>query len=399
MTRTLLFAFVLLVACTGGVLIYRALAVRRPAQPDGRTITVIDLAGRTVTLRQPIRRIVLLRSRDVYDLSAVLGDELPDRLVGWGDDVQLYDTDAYRKYVERFPSLAGLPVVGSVVKDSVSTEAVLALDPDLVIIEASSGSKTRSFRKLEEAGLPLLCVELSRRPTCGPQETIALLGKVLGREARTREIVAYIDAQFDKVASRLDRIPQPPPSIYIEAGNLGPSTYSATYSSGNDRDVSWGSVMSYLRCRNVIGQSVGGMAPTSPEYLIAADPDLIVVTGACWTAHDAMRLGFYAQPAESRRLLAAFTARPGWSGLKAVRNGRVYSVFHGFCMHAGNFSTVQQLAKWLYPDLFADLHPQQALEEFHRRFMPVDCSGVWMIGLDAPADDTPATAPDGGGSP
>ena len=42
----------------------------------------------------------------------------------------------------------------------------------------------------------------------------------------------------------------------------------------------------------------------------------------------------------------------------------------------------QQLAKWLYPERFADLAPEARLREFHDRFLPIECRGVWMIPLE-----------------
>ena len=45
------------------------------------TVTVTDLAGREVTLNYPVERIVLIRSRDIYGISAVLGDSTVSRKV------------------------------------------------------------------------------------------------------------------------------------------------------------------------------------------------------------------------------------------------------------------------------------------------------------------------------
>jgi iron complex transport system substrate-binding protein len=49
-----------------------------------------------------------------------------------------------------------------------------------------------------------------------------------------------------------------------------------------------------------------------------------------------------------------------------------------------SFAAVQQLAKWLYPGEFQELDPHQRLQEFHRKFMPIDLSGTWMVELKGP---------------
>ena len=47
-----------------------------------------------------------------------------------------------------------------------------------------------------------------------------------------------------------------------------------------------------------------------------------------------------------------------------------------------SFAAAQQLAKWLYPEEFKELNPEERLHEFHLKFMPVEMSGTWMVSLD-----------------
>jgi iron complex transport system substrate-binding protein len=43
---------------------------------------------------------------------------------------------------------------------------------------------------------------------------------------------------------------------------------------------------------------------------------------------------------------------------------------------------VQWIAKWLHPDLFADLDPDATFAEYHRRFLPIDYKPGYAVSLD-----------------
>ena len=348
------------------------------------TVTVTDLAGREVTLKYPVERIVLVRSRDIYGISAVLGEATAEKIAAWGPDIKTADKDAYEKYLEHFPSLGQLPWLGDIFKDALSTEQIIALDPDVVIVETFMSERGyESIDRLEQAGVPLLFLDFSRRPFEAPQESILLIGKITGQNARAQEIVAYVNEQIELVFNRLKNSQGPKPTVYLEAGNLGPKEYSVTYGYNKKQTMSsWGAMLQATGADNIAGEAVVNMAVINPEYLLEANPDRIVITGAYWPAEGAMRMGYYAEPVEAKRHLRAFCERPGWQDLDAVKNNQVYSLFHGFTMHIFSFVGLQQMVKWLYPETFQDIDPEENFREFHRRFMPIEYSGTWMIAID-----------------
>jgi iron complex transport system substrate-binding protein len=357
------------------------------AQSATETITVTDLAGRDVTLKQPIERIVLMRSLGVYDLAAILGDALPETLVGWDSSLKTGDADTYQKFVERFPRLKEVTVLGDVLRDTVSAEAVLALKPDLVIVNTymlDRGVKT--LEQLERAGVPLLYLQFDD-PFQDTQNSLRLLGKVLGKEARAEAVVEFIDTEINKVLDRLEQIDSPPPSLYLEAGTQGPTRYGNTFGQTKQgKAVNWGSVLSQVRCRNIAAESIAGMygmGVIRPEYLLSQDPDVIVISGAHWMAFpDSLQLGYLTEKENARAKLQVFAKRPGWSQLSAIKAHRLHGIHARFGSHALSFVAAQQLARWLYPKEFRDLDPAARLREFHEKFMPVSYSGTWMVSGD-----------------
>ncbi|WP_203328969.1 ABC transporter substrate-binding protein [Candidatus Laterigemmans baculatus] len=380
-------AAAILWVCLLGIGLWQATAPSVDSETVGESyLEVTDLAGRKVVLRQPVERVVLLRSLGIYELAAVLGDDIDDRLVGWDSSLESGDHDTYQAFVERFPRLQEIPVLGDSLRDTVSAEAVLALKPDLVILNTYMRDRHHEgVARLEQAGVPLLYLDLSD-PFEGPQESVLLLGKVLGKEERAQAIAGWIDQHLDEVFKRLETIQSPAPSIYLEAGTQGAGEYGNTFGTdGHGNAVNWGSVLSQLRCRNVAAESVTGaygMGRIRPEYLLAVNPEVVVITGAHWSAYqDSLRLGYFADAAESRGQLQKYLSRPGWSELEAVKHDRVHGIHTRFGSHVMSFAAASQIAKWLYPAEFQDFDPEADWREFHERFMPLQYGGTWMVSL------------------
>lgn len=351
-----------------------------PAQTTATIATYTDLAGKTVKVTTNVQRIVLLRSRDIYELSAILGDEISEKLVGWGPDLKNKDNDGYKKFTEAFPKLKTLQDTGDVQSDAVSVETMLNLKPDLIVADQYMLDEFQSVKKLIEAGLPVVCIDESTDPLATPQKGIRLLGKILGKESRADEIADYADLQVKKIYETIATINDPKPSVYLECGDTGPKTFSDTYSGSNDQ--SWGTVLGRLRVNNIAEGAVQGMAQINPELVISKNPEIIVITGQNWTsASDSMRLGFYADKVDSKARLKAFATRAGWNELSAIKNNRVYSVFHNLSMHIFDFVGLQALAKDFYPNQFKDLDPEQNLKTFFEKYMPITYSGMFSLSL------------------
>ena len=348
-------------------------------------VQYVDLVGRKVWIARDVRRIVLLRSKDIYLLAALLGDDLPTQLVAWGPDLKVDDAEVYRRLLARFHHLGEIAVTGDVYSDGLNVEQLTRIGADLII--ADKFMLGRKFaERMESTGLPVVYLDGASDPLTGPQNGLCLLGKILDRQDRARTITDFMEAQVRVVVSRIASNAPPAPTVYLESGNLGPEGYCQCYGAiGKTRQqTSWGAILRALQVHNIAEDRVVGSAPISPEALLKADPQIIVITGQNWSrfkSPDAMQLGFNVAPADARQRLMGFTARPGWNLLSAVRNKKVYGVFHN-TVSPTVFSGVQALAKDCYPDLFMDLDPEKCLKEFYDRFMPIAYDGTWMCTLE-----------------
>jgi iron complex transport system substrate-binding protein len=344
------------------------------------TIVITDMAGREVSVNAPVERIVLASARHLHEFAAVGGAEVIDQIVGWGSDLNLYDQDTYLKYQEAFPQIDDITDIGYHYKGTFSVEAVVNLSPDVVVFplwlvdEEGVGD---DILKLEKANIPAVFIDYYTEPFENPVRSTTIIGQLLDKESRAREVTDFYQEQVNEVSSLLETLSVAKTTAYVEVGSKGPSEYGSTYSGQG-----LGALVTKAGGDNIADGIIEGSGAINPEYLLITDPEVIIISGSYWpSTGDSMRLGYHATEADSRVLLQAFTERGGWDTLSAVQNGRVYSIFHGFSFRIYNFAGIQAFAKWLYPDLFADMDPAANFQEFHDRFMPVEYSGVWMLGI------------------
>src|SRR3546814_696091 len=137
------------------------------AQP----ITVTDAVGRSVTLQAPAKRIILTQARHLQVL-ALLHPDPVSILAGWSDEFRTSFSNEYQSYLEHFPAIAKIPVVGRHTADTFSVEQALALQPDLVLLTASFAGIGKGqdpnasliIRQFQSAGKPVLIIHFFVQP-------------------------------------------------------------------------------------------------------------------------------------------------------------------------------------------------------------------------------------------
>jgi iron complex transport system substrate-binding protein len=185
-----------------------------------------------------------------------------------------------------FPaSVRQLPLLGSGLVPSI--EAIVALKPDLVLLAGSS----RASQRLQSLGIKVLALEPKTHPDL--QRVLKTLGDVLGLPPSTAmQLWQGMDAQLNAVAASLS--PNARGSrVYIEVGR-GP------YAAGESSFI--GQTLARLGARNIVPAALGPFPQLNPEFVLAADPDVLIV---------------------SSRSSEGLVLYPGWASMRAVRAKRV----------------------------------------------------------------------------
>lgn len=355
---------------------------------SAESITVTDLAGRTVEVEKDPSAIVLGEGRMIYSLALLDRDDPFERVVGWKDDMLLYDPDAWRKYEAKFPEAADIQRLGSPYSDEWSLEAVVSLGTQVVFMNLGNllqAQESGIIDKLEEAGIATIFVDFRQDPTQNTVPSIQLMGRILDERDNADAFTDYYQAQMKRIYSAVEQIPDADrPLVFVEqAAGYTPGECCRTFGSAN-----LGRLVDLAGGRNWGSQLFPGFGgAVSLEAVFAEDPDVIIGTGANWSeanpATEAVLFGYEAEDEGVQERLQALADREGWPELTAVRNGRFHGVYHQFYNSPYHFVAMQAFAKWLHPELFADLDPEATMTELHDRFLPIDHSGIFWATLNS----------------
>lgn len=177
-----------------------------------------------------------------------------------------------------------------------NVEAIAGYSPDLVVVSYDPGGLVKSLKAL---AIPTL-IQPAAASMKDSYDQIADLGAATGH---TEEAVALSEQMKSDIAEIVASVPQPPQpiSVYHELDNTYYSATSRTFV---------GKIYRALGLKNIAdgaAAKVGDYPQLSSEYIVSADPDLIVLadTKCC------------GQSAET------VSARPGWSSIAALHTGEV----------------------------------------------------------------------------
>jgi iron complex transport system substrate-binding protein len=223
-----------------------------------------------VTLTQAPQRIVSLLP------------SLTETVCALGHCQKLVGVDRYSNWPER---IAHLPRMGGGLDPNI--ESVVAAKPDLVLMATSA----RGAARLEALGLTVLALEPNTHADV--QSVIRLMARALGvHEAESERVWRNIDAAVHAAAQSIPAHAKGQ-RVYFE---VGPAPYGASESSF------MGQTLQRLGARNILPASLGPFPKINPEFVVRAQPDLIMVGDSSY---------------------ADMATRPGWQAMRAMRMQRV----------------------------------------------------------------------------
>ena len=365
----------------------------QPAAPSasgsaGGALTITDVADRTVTLEAAPSQIILGESRQAYSLLFLQRDNLMDKVVAWGTDLQSAAPDIYDRLVKVQPKAAELPTVGSVAKGDLSVENLLEYNPDLFLmtLEQYEAAKQAGFdAKLDSAKIPYLVTDFRKKPVENTHTSVRLLGQAFGGSDKAEEFLTYYDSLVNpvleaaKAKAEADR-----PSVFVWR-SPGISEPGRTFGESN-----FGQIVTASGGNNLGTKLIDGDAGTvTAEQLIASQPDIIIATGGDWekqkvsekTVIKYVKLGYNATPEETNQTLGQLSSETGYSELKAFGDKQVYGIYHQLYDAPYNFLAYVAFAEW--QGLKVDGLPEvdAAWSEFHDKFMPFKAEGVFAAKL------------------
>jgi iron complex transport system substrate-binding protein len=327
-------ALVIILALLAPLLVPKLVAGAEPKA----FFTITDALGKTVEVHSGARRIVVTNG-DAAEILCALG--VGDRIVGITDHIAESATDL-------LPELKGKPVIGS--SQAPNIERIAELRPELVIAYEMWMTQEAFEAKLAPLHIPvarLLCYRVEHL-----QSDIRILGKIAGREKEAEEYNAYFQGVLGEVAKRLGSV-APRVRVYAESYR----DYS-TVARGSGADT----LLDLAGVDNIALSQPVPFPTISPEWVVAQNPRVIVkASSSQW-----LKMGYNITDLES---VVAFRQgimnRPVWTRIDAVRNNRVFLLSNEIWTGPRAPVGILYIAKWCYPDLFADIDP----EVVHRNWL------------------------------
>ncbi|MDT8327606.1 MAG: ABC transporter substrate-binding protein [Roseovarius sp.] len=347
-----------------------------PAWADNITLT--DTMGRTVEVPENPQRMLL--GFYFEDFMAVAGPDAYDRVVAISKDTwEGWRTLQWQTYAAVIPRLEELADVGELESGTFSLEAAVAAQPDVAVLAAWQYTALGEVAdRLEAAGIPIVVLDYNAQTVEKHVQSTEILGKLMGAQQRARMLADEYAAAVAEVESRLAALPRGnAPKIYVELARKGKDTVDNSYSG-----TQWGSVIDQLGAINIANGQISNWGQLSPEYVLAQNPQMILLAGSGWSGRDeAVIMGPGVDSALTHERMRAYLGRPGWVGLDAVKTGNIFGIYHGGNRTLYDYAFLQFLAKAMYPDAFADIDPQASLDRFFATYMPIKFKGTYMMHL------------------
>jgi iron complex transport system substrate-binding protein len=266
-------------------------------------LTVTDDSYREVTFTVPAARIVSLAPANT-EIVYALG--LFDRMVG----VTTYDD---------YPAeVANVTKVGDFTTPNL--EAIAAAKPDLILV--TGGVQADVLGKLQGLGAKVLVID--PKDLDGVLNGIDIVSKVLGVPAKGAEVVAKMRSDLTYIRTAVSA--EPTVTAFIEIG------WNPLYTAGPGTLLD--DLLTAAGGANVVTQK--GYVGYSVEQLLKDQPS------------------FYLGTLGSIGDTSTVATRPGYSGLSAVKDGKVFSLDDNLVSRPGPriIEGVREIAEILHPDVF-----------------------------------------------
>ena len=283
-----------------------------PVAPAAETMTFTDDLGNTIELAGFPQKIVSLSPSMTEILFAIDAGE------------QVVGRDEFSVYPEEALAVTSIGALW----DELPSEAILALEPDLVLAaQIISEDQVTALRNLD------LNVYWQANPATYEElwENLRDIARLTGHETETETLIEDLEARVkavqDKTAPVSDR-----PSIFYELDATDPSN---PWTAGSGTFIDY--IIVEAGGTNAAAALQGDYAQISSEQLIAINPDIILLADAP-----------YGTTPES------VTARPGWEIITAVQESALYPIDPNMMSVPGPrlVDALEETARLLHPELF-----------------------------------------------
>ena len=342
--RLVLTGVVVLFALLGGV-----------AAVSAAEVTVTDSWGREVSIPEKVTRVICSGSGCLRYLVYLQGQDLAVAVDDMEKSRSMFES---RPYYLAHPELKDKPLFGEF-RGFDNPELIVALDPAPQVIFKVNGKMGHDPVELQnKTGIPVIILEYGQLGVGKKEmdETLLLMGRVIGKERRAREVIAFFDGIIEDLTKRTADIPEGErPSCYIGGVAFkGPHGMTST-------EPAYPPFM-FVNAGNIAADPSRKASEQlqqstfSTESLVSMDPDKLFVD-----------LSTLQGGAEVNALNQLRTEAP-YRVLSAVEKGEIYGVlpYNWYSQNHGSIlADAYFIGKVLYPERFEDVDPVEKADEIY----------------------------------
>ena len=314
-----------------GLLVFSTFAIGCLGDSEGSsTITVIDMAGRTVEVPEDVERIVGIEAGAVRMIAYL---DAMDMLVGV-EDVDQVD-QPMRPYTIAYNDLLNsLPAIGPI--HGGEPELITSVQPDVIFWTYCEAGEANDLQT--QTGIPVVAINFGDLADQKDlfYDSLRLMGSIIDKEDRAEEVVDFFDSTLEDLDSRTSDIPEEErPEVYV-----GGIAYSGPHGITSTN----GGYPPFLYCNanNVATSEIGTVyADVDPEAVLEWDPEIVFVDTCSYAL-----------------VQADLTNASAFGSLSVLQTGEIYKVMP-YNWYTTNYGTVLVDAYYvgmtLYPEAFSDV--------------------------------------------
>ncbi|HDS63457.1 MAG TPA: ABC transporter substrate-binding protein [Methanofollis liminatans] len=307
---------------------------------------IVDSTGKTITIVRPLTRIVAYNSHWVTPLHQ------EDKIVGVANS-------AVRAAVIN-PYALGKINIGGGGPTFPDIEKIYECDPDAIITYVTLGPGDDFF--VDKMPPSVKVIRMDFLEPSYLREEILKIGYLLDCEEEAARYVAWHDRYVDEIKERTAAIPDDERiRVFIDVGASG----------GADRRTASEGQYMHTHCTDAGGINVAAdtveakTGVVNTEWIAQQNPDAIL--GLCYAG------GYETDdPAELADHYSDLLGQKILTFTPAVKNNKVYIISYRYAYGLQYPAALATIAKWFYPDRFADLDPEAINQEYIDRFHGVD---------------------------
>jgi len=280
--------------------------------PAVEEIKFTDTLGNEVVLTGTAQRIVSL------------APSITEILFEIGAGGQVVGRTDYCDYPEE---VKDLPSIGGFSAKSISLEAIIALEPDLVI--GGSTYQAEVIKALQDAGIPAFVSQPANLAEI--KNSLGLIGQITGHVDEAKTSADVMQARIDAVTEAVSAVPADQrPTVFYEV-------WHEPLMSSNGKTVI-GELIDLAGGVNIFADLPDEYPTVSVEQIVDVDPQFIIGPSSHGDQMTAEVIG----------------SREGWENLGAVKNKAIYIVDGNIVSHSSPRIVIalEEFAKILHPDLF-----------------------------------------------